>query len=531
VAQEITVLARYRAAFTPRGSLSFSLAGLLGRLPSSMVGLGLVLVVSARGDYGTAGSLVGVLALAGCVGGPLQGRLADRFGQARALVPAAAGFGVALAGLVLALRSGAPFAVLAVLAGVVGVASPTTGTLARSRWNALHPGGARLQTAFAVEAVFDEVVFVTGPVAATLLATRADPLYALVVAGVAGVAGSLLLAAQRRTEPPAERSSTTADGHRRSRTKLPVAALAPLLGVQLTVGIVFGSIDVTTVAAATAAGQRSYAGLILACFSGGSLLAGVVVGAVRWRLDPMTRVRVCVAVLGATTLLLPLVPTLSLLPVAGFAVGVTVSPALVALAAAMQVVTPRDRLTEAMAIGTSALIAGFSLGSALAGHLVDVVGAHRAFGQAAAAGLLAAACVLVPPLGRSVRTALRPRSSRAVRPAARTTSGESSTGPVTAAPAARSQEQVPASQGVGPSATRPNPDPAQPTGDEVRRAGDELRPAGDEVRLSAGRRALRSSVRLGGAVVGVRPTRGAAPGRTDAHGPGARRTGDPARRH
>ena len=226
-----------------------------------------------------------------------------------------------------------------------------------------------------------------------------------------------------------------------------MAALAPLLGVQLTVGIVFGSIDVTTVAAATAAGQRSYAGLILACFSGGSLLAGVVVGAVRWRLDPMTRVRACVAVLGATTLLLPLVPTLSLLPVAGFAVGVTVSPALVALAAAMQVVTPRDRLTEAMAIGTSALIAGFSLGSALAGHLVDVVGAHRAFGQAAAAGLLAAACVLVPPLGRSVRTALRPRSSRAVRPAARTTSGESSTGPVTAAPAARGQ-QVTAVQGV-----------------------------------------------------------------------------------
>ena len=405
----------YRAAFEPRGSLSFSTAGVLGRLPASMVGLGVILFVSSRGDYGLAGTLVGVQALAACLGGPAQGRLADRFGQARTLAPTALVFGVALTGLILGLRDGAAFGVLAALSVLVGASSPTTGTLARSRWSMLHRPGAALQTAFAVEAVFDEVVFVTGPVLVTVLATRANPLIALVVGGAAGVVGSLLMAMQRRTEPPvagrALRGATVDVGRPvGARSRLPYALLAPLLVAQLTVGTIFGSVDVTTVAQATATGHRQYAGLILACFSSGSLVAGLVVGGVNWRMSPTRRVRLCVCVLGSATLVLPLVPSIRLLPVAGFVIGLTVSPALVALVAAVQSLTPADRLTEAMAVANAALVAGFSLGSALAGQLIDLVGPHRAFLQAAAAGLLATVVVLAPAVtGR--RSAVRRRRS------------------------------------------------------------------------------------------------------------------------
>jgi MFS family permease len=488
------VLTRYRAAFEPRGSLSFSLAGLLGRLPASMVGLGLVLVVGAHGDYGRAGTLVGILALAACVGGPLQGRLADRFGQARTLVPTAAVFGFSMAGLILGLRADESFGVLALLAVAVGAGSPTTGTLARSRWTSLHPAGGRLQTAFAVEAVFDEVVFVTGPVLTTLLGTYTNPLLALVVAGAAGVVGSLLLAAQRRTEPASE-TSLAATRHREPATKatrarLPWSALLPLLVVQLTIGMIFGSTDVVTVAFASLHGERHVAGLILASFSAGSLIAGLVVGAVRWGMPPMRRVRVCVAVLGCATVLLPLVPNVSLLPLAGFAVGLTVSPALVAVAAAVQIVTPRDRLTEAMALGTSFLVAGFSFGSAAAGQLVDAIGPHRAFLQSTACGLIATLVVLLP--------AARRRGGRAV-------------------------DRVRAAVGSTGGSTG---------GSTVGSTGGE-----GAVRSDATSGASAGVIRRGGTAPGtprpmlpLRPPSGAAPTRSDRRGPGARRSNETARR-
>jgi len=402
------VLNRYRAAFEPSGSLSFSLSGLLGRLPVAMIGLALVLVLSADGNYALAGTVVGILALAGCVGGPLQGRLADRIGQARLLIPTTLVFAASLVGIIAALRTSAPFAVLAVLAALVGAASPTTGTLARSRWSMLHPAGGRLQTAFAVESVFDEVVFVTGPVLTTVLATQIDPLLPFVVAAVAGVTGSLLMAAQRRTQPPTGPAAAVSGAPGQTGTglragvRLPYLALIPLFVVQLTVGTIFGSIDVVTVAAASAAGERGSAGLILACFSGGSLIAGLVVGGIEWRMSPVRRVRICVTTLGLATLVLPFVPGVGWLPLAGFVVGLTIAPALVAIASAVQAGTPPARLTEAMALGTSFLVAGFSLGSAVAGHLVDAVGPHRAFWQSAVAGMLAAAAVLAPVAARRV---------------------------------------------------------------------------------------------------------------------------------
>lgn len=523
------MLNRYRAAFEPRGSLSFSLAGLLGRFPASMVGLGLVFVIAAHGDYGRAGTLVGIQALSACVGGPLQGRLADRFGQARTLVPVAATFGLALAALILALRADASFAVLAVLAAGAGASSPTTGTYARSRWTALHSGGGRLQTAFAVEAVFDEVVFVVGPVLTTFLATYSDPLVALVVAAVAGVTGSLLLAAQHRTQPPsvADVSAATVPPQGvavpAARSPLPWSALSTLLFAQLAVGTIFGSTDVVTVAFATAAGEKQDAGLVLACFSGGSLLAGLVVGAVAWRMSPMRRVRICVAVLGCTTLLLPLVPDLRLLPLAGFAVGVTCSPALVAIAAAVQVVTPRDRLTEAMALGTSFLVAGFSLGSAVAGHLVDAVGPHRAYLQSAAAGLLATAVVLLPPAARTIGAALGRGPARRLRAPGPQEPGRQELAPQEPGPQQRTAQLGTAQRTGGGGQEGPEVGMMPPAG--------RPEPGGTAARRpTTGPPCTGAGVAPGRGAVPPRPPSGAAPTRSDRSGPGARRSNETARR-
>ena len=72
------------------GALRFSLTGVFARLPISMVGLGIVLMVeSARGSYGVAGVVSAVFMVANAVMAIVQGRLLDTLGQSRVLTVAA----------------------------------------------------------------------------------------------------------------------------------------------------------------------------------------------------------------------------------------------------------------------------------------------------------------------------------------------------------------------------------------------------------------------------------------------------------
>ena len=135
-----------------------------------------------------------------------------------------------------------------------------------------------MQTAYALESVLDEAVFVVGPVLATMLATLWHPVAGLVVATVAGLAGTFALAAQRATEPPAGL-------HRRGSTRLtmPWRTVLPLAVVCLSLGALFGAAEVTTVAFAEETGSRAVSGWLLAAWAVGSMVAGIVTGAIAWR--------------------------------------------------------------------------------------------------------------------------------------------------------------------------------------------------------------------------------------------------------
>lgn len=77
------MLGPYRDVLSRPGALAFSAAGVIARLPMSMVGIGIVLMIEPlRGSYALAGSVsaVGVLAQAVC--SPQLARLVDQFGQA-----------------------------------------------------------------------------------------------------------------------------------------------------------------------------------------------------------------------------------------------------------------------------------------------------------------------------------------------------------------------------------------------------------------------------------------------------------------
>src|SRR4051794_7864341 len=155
-----TVFSPYARLFAVPGSAAFSAAGWVGRLPAPMLGLGAVfLVEGASGSYGLAGAVAGTLALSYGLAGPQWARAMDRRGQAPVLRWAMAAFLLAGIAFATAVVTGAPRWSWFILAVAVGAASPNIGSLVRARWSAVLDPAPR-QTAYAFEAVVDEVVFV-----------------------------------------------------------------------------------------------------------------------------------------------------------------------------------------------------------------------------------------------------------------------------------------------------------------------------------------------------------------------------------
>jgi MFS family permease len=100
------MLDTYRRILVVPGALLFSGAGLVARLPMSMVGLGIVLLVeAATGSYGLAGAVAATYDAAEAGFAILQGRLRDRLGQARVLVPVVLVFSTAVVLLMMSVQA------------------------------------------------------------------------------------------------------------------------------------------------------------------------------------------------------------------------------------------------------------------------------------------------------------------------------------------------------------------------------------------------------------------------------------------
>ena len=381
------MLSPYRRVLSVPGALWFSLSALLGRLPIAMVSLGIVLLVEgATGSYGLAGTVSAAYLLANSVLAIPQGRLLDRFGQARVLLPAVAAFTVGLATMTLAVQAGWPAWAVYLAAAVAGGTLPQLGASVRARWTHVLDEPRPLQTAYAWESVADEAVFIVGPVLVTGLATLWHPVAGLVAAGLAGVVGTVAFAAQRRTEPPAPRVDPASG----PAPAMPASWLVPLTGVAFALGALFGAAEVATVAFADERGRPAAAGILLGLWSLGSLLSGILTGVVHWRRPTVVRLRVAVAALAAALAPLFLVDSIPVMAVALFVGGFAISPSLIAAMSLLAEVVPAGRLTEGMTVLGTGIAAGLAPGAALAGLLIDAYGASVAYLLPFGAGVLAA---------------------------------------------------------------------------------------------------------------------------------------------
>lgn len=376
----------WRRVLATPGAFGFVIPGILARFPIGMMSISILLFISSvRHEYGTAGALSATAALGYAVSAPQLARVADHVGQGRILVLGAAACGLSGAVFVVCALRAAPVWTLVASAALMGAGTPAIGSMVRNRWSALLHGSPILVTAFALESVADEVIFIAGPVLATFLATGVFPAAGVVCSLVLVVGGSVVLALNRSTEPP-----RTA-GPRSTGSALFLGPVIVIAGVNACFGAMWGSIDLATVSFGTERGHPSVVGLLLAAYGIGSSAAGIAYGAREWKTPVPVIFQVSTGVMAVGIAPMLLVNQLPVAAVVLFVAGAASCPAMIAGMVLVQAGVPASRRTEAMAWQSTAIWLGLAIGSSACGYLADAFGSHAAYAFAMVCGGIGAA--------------------------------------------------------------------------------------------------------------------------------------------
>jgi MFS family permease len=381
---------RYRALFRAPGSAAFCVAAFVARMPLAMYPLAIVLIISARdGRYGFAGVLSAVYLFSNAVGSPALSVLVDRFGQHRLLVPCAALHAAGVIALITLLNTKAPKWLLVLPVAVFGLSYLSIGSLVRSRWTHVLDGRPDLPAAMSLEAVLEELIFIVGPLMATVLATHTAPALVLGLAVALVVSGSARLATLRATEPPAHSGNGT-----RHVSAIRSRGLVALLPATVCIGAVYASADVSIIAFCGQHGHRSLSGVVLAAAAVGSGAAGLTYGAIEWRADALHRFRVQAVIFAVLPFVLFAAVNVPVLVAVGFVLGTGTAPIEIALFALVQQIVPGRSLNEGLSWAISGIKLGYGTGAILVGSIADRHGARTAFFVVVAASVSVAVIAL-----------------------------------------------------------------------------------------------------------------------------------------
>ncbi|MFF4524139.1 MFS transporter [Streptomyces bluensis] len=395
----------YGQLLRTRGAWTFLLPGFAARQPFAMLTISLVLLVQhTTGSYGAAGAVAAVTGVSMALFAPYSGRLADRHGQRAVLVPGVVLHSLAGLSLTALALADAPLWTLFAAAVPTGASVPQIGPMVRARWGVKLQGTPLMTTATAFESVTDELTFVLGPLLATALCTAVDPAAGLVTEAALTLAGGLLFAAQRGTQP-----APVLDGHARVEhvSALRVPGVRVLIVAFLGIGFVFGGMQVSLAAYSESIGEPGLNGVLYGVFAAGNMLSGLACGAIAWRAAPQRRLVVAYTALALTAAgLWPAHSAASAMVLGGLGmlVGMCVAPALVTGYTLVDGLVPAAARTEAFTWLTGAVALGQAAAVTVAGQLEDRLGDGTGF-LVPTAGTALALTVLV---ARRARLTPRP---------------------------------------------------------------------------------------------------------------------------
>jgi hypothetical protein len=317
------------------------------------------------------------------------------------------------------------YEVLLPLVFVGGLLTLPIFSVVRQSLGVLAPGEQR-RTAFTLDAIATELVFMIGPAVGAVVATSGQSVLGLTVVGVAtSVSGLFLMwfnpptrsaspdagfeaqelecaeaavvaaAPAHLQEAAAELAPLAAAAEERRRRGSGLrhrvihnfswftAAVASVFAVAAGAGMVLSGTDVGIVAALQTGGHEAEIGLVFLFWCAASVVGGILYGAMRRPISPI------LLLLGMSALTVPMafatdVWTLSLLALLP---GLLCAPVLSAASEKVAELVDESRRGEAMGWYGSSLTGGVALGAPLAGLFIDLIGPSAGFVSVGLAGV------------------------------------------------------------------------------------------------------------------------------------------------
>ena len=373
----------YRHLFTEPGTGNFVIAGLLARIPLPMAGIGIITLLSQqRGGYALAGAVSATFVLTYALLSPQISRYVDRYGQRRVLPAATA---ISITGLFI-LMAGSHWNVtdaLLFLGALLAGFMPSMSAMVRARWTALYRGQPRLQTAYSLETVLDELTFIVGPPLSIGLSVTLFPQAGLMLAALLLFVGVFALVMQRRTEPPLVAAGSAISG---SGSVIRMTSVQLLTLLMVAMGVIVGTVDIVSVAFAEQLGRPAAASLVLSAYAAGSCVSGLLYGSVRLKTPLHRLLWLGGLATAATTLPLILVTNLTALAMALLMAGLFFAPTMIVAMSLVERQVSENQLTEGMTWLLAGLNVGVALGAVIAGQVVDNAGARAGSYVALCAG-------------------------------------------------------------------------------------------------------------------------------------------------
>lgn len=414
--------ALYKEMLSIRPVRRLLLVGMVARIPHSAAGVLLTLhiVLSLGQGYAAAGAAAAVMTIGIALGAPWRGRRVDMVGLRKALIPS-----VISETVIWSLVPHVPYAWLLPLVFVGGLFTLPIFSVVRQSLGVMVDGDQR-RSAFALDSIATELVFMIGPAVGAIVATSGFSAVGLTAVGISvSVAGLFLIwfnpptrsDAKCTPEESAARAAAdlaaaeaamvaSAPGHvQEAASEMAPAAIsrtaglrnrmarnftwftvsvAALFAVAAGSGMVLSGSDVSIVGLLERGGHQNEIGIVFFFWCAASVVGGLIYGAMNRPVSPM------LLLLGMAALTIPMgfahdtwtLAVLSILP------GLLCAPVLSASSEKVADLVDEERRGEAMGWYGSALTAGIAFGAPLAGIFIDNVGPSGGFASVGFAGVV-----------------------------------------------------------------------------------------------------------------------------------------------
>lgn len=382
---------KYKTLLNNKVFKSLSIFAAIARMPGSMMSSSvIILIASIYHNYSIAGTIIAIIWLSFGFAIPITGRYIDRNGYVKILAFLLSISTVSFIIFQYLVSIKANSITLYLAAIVIGVFLPITSGVMRTLWGRLyHHNTSMLKTAYAYESVIDEIIFIVGPIIATVLCTNVNPyagINAMLLFFLCGIIGLNIITLKNKDKIPVN----ALEDDSKTPLKYPMKIFLILI-IELCAGIVFGCVDITTIAFASFHHVKEYTGLMLALYALSSCISGIIFGSVDFKKHPGLIYLMAILFFELSLLPLPYIHNSFIMASMLFISGFTVSPILISSLSLIKQYSKISRLTEMLSWSGMCMNVGVMLGSVISGFIIDQYSASFSYNLAIFAG----ACALI----------------------------------------------------------------------------------------------------------------------------------------